>query len=257
MSIPRHESLNNSGMGSDDVEVLAASEATFGIFEWQRDNALRTLEAYVSEVEGRVFPAFGPVSRTETPFEGEDTQESDSESDPQAKQEAVARWYEEDEYRKDLVFARDRVVEMAIAGLYHLWERRVAHVLRMHERKRSDPSAPKQQMTDLRLGNFAEIRAEFETLGWSLEIQDFYKKLNQLRLVTNAVKHGEGDAMTRLWRKFPRLFWPYNHDSYPIPEDLPNAPTAANTLELTPEHFREYAEALEAFWKAVPRLEQD
>jgi hypothetical protein len=62
--------------------------------------------------------------------------------------------------------------------------------------------------------------------------------------------------MTRLWRKFPRLFWPYNHDSYPIPEDLPNAPTAANTLELTPEHFREYAEALEAFWKAVPRLEQ-
>jgi hypothetical protein len=42
-------------------------------------------------------------------------------------------------------------------------------------RKRSGSSAPKQQMTDLRLGNFAEIRAEFETLGWNLEIQDFYK----------------------------------------------------------------------------------
>jgi hypothetical protein len=83
------------------------------------------------------------------------------------------------------------------------------------------------------------------------------RKLTEpLRLVTNAVKHGDGDSRTRLWRKFPRLFWPYNHDSYPIPEDVPTVPTAANTLELTPEHFREYAEAVEAFWKAVPSLDR-
>ena len=48
-------------------------------------------------------------------------------------------------------------------------------------------------MTDLHLGTFAQIRDEFGKLGWSLETQDFYRKLNQLRLVTNAVKHGEGD----------------------------------------------------------------
>ena len=36
----------------------------------------------------------------------------------------------------------------------------------------------------------------------------------------------------------------------------PKVPTAANTLELTPEHFREYAGAVEAFWKAVPSLDR-
>ena len=46
----------------------APSEAAFGIFEWQRDYALKTLEAYKTEVEGRVFPAFGQESRTDAPL---------------------------------------------------------------------------------------------------------------------------------------------------------------------------------------------
>ena len=42
----------------------APSEAAFGIFMWQRDYALKTLEAYKTEVEGRVFPAFGQEGST-------------------------------------------------------------------------------------------------------------------------------------------------------------------------------------------------
>jgi hypothetical protein len=243
-------------MGSDGMTVQAIqapSEAAFGIFKWQRDYALKTLEAYKTEVEGRVFPAFGQESRTDTPLPEEAL---DGDADPEAQREAFAKSYEENEYRKDLEFAKSRIVEMAIAGLYHLWERRVTHLLRTYERGQPGAGTPKQEMTDLYLGTFAQIRDEFEKLGWSLETQDCYKKLNQLRLVTNAVKHGDGDSRTRLWRKFPRLFWPYNHDSYPIPEDVPTVPTAANTLELTPEHFKEYAEAVEAFWKAVPSLDR-
>jgi hypothetical protein len=37
---------------------------------------------------------------------------------------------------------------------------------------------------------------------------------------------------------------------------MPTVPSAANMLELTPEHFREYARAVEAFWKAVPSLDR-
>jgi hypothetical protein len=229
-----------------------SSEATFGINEWQRAYALKTLEAYVSEVDERVLPAFGSASRAETPFPEE---ASDSDADPEAKQGIVARWYEEDEYRKDLEFAKSCIVEMAIAGLYHLWERRVTHLLRTYKRGLPGAGGQRQEMTDLKLGTFADIRTEFAKLGWDLESQEFYKKMNQLRLVTNAVKHGEGESMTRLWRKHPRLFWPYINESYPIPEDMPPAPTAAKTLDLSPEHFRDYAGALKAFWQSVPSLD--
>lgn len=231
----------------------APSEVAFGIFEWQRDYALRTLETYTTEVEGRVFPAFGQASRTVMPVAKE---ASDGDFDPEGQRAAIAKSYEENEYRKDLEFAKSRIVEMAITGLYYLWQRRVTHLLRTYERGQPGAGTPKQEMTDLHLDTFTPIRDEFVKLGWSLEIQDFYKKLNQLRLVTDAVKYGDGNSRTRLWRKFPRLFWPYNHDNYPIPEDIPMAPTAANMLELSPEHFREYAGALEAFWKAVPSLDR-
>ena len=150
----------------------APSEAVFGIFEWQRDYALKTLEAYKTEVEGRVFPAFGQASKTDTPLPEE---ASDGDADPEAQREAFAKSYEENEYRKDLEFAKSRIVEMAIAGLYHLWERRVTHLLRTYERGQPGAGAPKREMTDLHLGTFAQIRDEFGKLGWSLETQDFYK----------------------------------------------------------------------------------
>jgi hypothetical protein len=164
-------------MGGDGMTAQATqapSEAFFGIFEWQRDYALKTLEAYKTEVEGRVFPAFGQASKTDTPLPEE---ASDGDADPEAQREAFAKSYEENEYRKDLEFAKSRIVEMAIAGLYHLWERRVTHLLRTYERGQPGAGAPKREMTDLHLGTFAQIRDEFGKLGWSLETQDFYKKL--------------------------------------------------------------------------------
>mgnify|MGYP007008284786 CR=1 FL=1 len=239
------------------AQAIPECDLAFGMFEWQRDYALKTFDAYVSEVESRVFPAFGDVSKTETAFHGEEVEASDSASAAQSKQADIDLWYEEDEHRKDLAFAKDRITEMAIAGLYHLWERRVVHMLRVYEMKKAKLNDPEAEVESVNLNDFGKIRDHFKSSGWDLEVQDFYKKLNQLRLVTNAVKHGPGASMNKLWHKYPNLFWPYNQASYLLPEDLPTEPADANTLDLTTEHFREYAGAVEAFWKAVPTINPD
>ncbi|EWY41223.1 hypothetical protein N825_30655 [Skermanella stibiiresistens SB22] len=233
------------------AQAALDQEAAFGLHAWQRDYALRTLEVYVSEVENRVFTAFEQAGEIGNQFA------EDGESVPPARQAGIDQWYEEDEHRKDLAFAKDRIIEMAVAGLYHLWERRAVHMLRLHELSRSKSDDGKRKAAELSLNDFGEIRAQFERLGWDLEIQPFYKKLNKLRLVTNAVKHGPGPAMTKLWRKCPTLFWPYNEPGHPIPADLPAEPSSANTLDLTADHFRDYARAVEAFWKAVPIIDRE
>jgi hypothetical protein len=235
---------------------VVAERTGFGILGWQRDQALKTLEAYVSEMEGRVFTAFATADGLEMPSENK-LQGSDDADGAQANQDAIDRWYEENEHLKDMAFARGRVVEMAIAGLYHLWERRAAHMLRTYERKKPEVGGAGREMADLRLQTFSQIREEFDKLGWSLEVQEFYRTLNQLRLVTDAIENGAGDSMTRLWRKFPHLFWPYNEAGYPVPDDLPAEPAAVNTLAVTALHFWKYVEAVRAFWKALPDLDRD
>jgi len=78
-------------MGSDELMAQATrapSEATFGIFEWQRDYALKTLDVYKTEVEGHVFPTFGQTSWTGTVLPEE---ASEGDPDPEAQREAFAK----------------------------------------------------------------------------------------------------------------------------------------------------------------------
>lgn len=227
---------------------------TFRIHEQQRAYALRTLHAYVEKVEGLVLPAFGDVSKTATPFDGEELREEDGAAVRAEKLEALAQWSEAEEERKDLDFVRDRILEMSVAGLYHLWERRIKHMLRSIEEAQAAGADASKSLAKINRADFEDTILRIARCGWKVEEESFFAKLTELRLVANAVKHGEGKSLDDLWAASPRLFWPYAEEAMPV--HFGTQERGDNSLEIRSEHFRDFAGAVEAFWRAVPSADR-
>lgn len=87
------------------------------------------------------------------------------------------------------------VFSSAVAGLYHLWEKQAIGFLK-HVRKYEKPKIEK----------WNHIKTCIEKYGLSMEGLSCYRDLNELRLVANAIKHGEGDSWKDLEELNPRLF---------------------------------------------------
>jgi hypothetical protein len=145
---------------------------------------------------------------------------------------------------EDLEFVSLQVIGLAIAGLYHLWERLTKEfLLRQFMWQVSDEHRLKKVVAQ---ANFAQIIESLEEMGWSVRSAAFYGDLDRARLIAAVVKHGDGKSCDELIAVAPELF----HD---FGDKLLNEGRGAKELELTRNHVEVSAAAVVAFFSGFPQ----
>jgi hypothetical protein len=133
------------------------------------------------------------------------------------------------------------VFNLTVAGLYHLFEQHSWSLLFQLQ----GPHPKKNDVRD-RLSKFLKhLAIDIRQLkGW--------KDVEELRLVANSVKHGDGSSSSQLRQINPKLFLVSQDDRsdhFPIHPVI--RPLAGEGLYLTADDFNRFAHALTEFWQSL------
>jgi hypothetical protein len=137
---------------------------------------------------------------------------------------------------------RQGVINLMIAGLYHLFEQQAEYIMK-------ELPSPKTIPKDGR-AVFKMLHA-LQDQGIQMKDLPCWRNLEELRLVANVVKHGPGDSEKELRQKAPSLFreclsMGLNLALVPVVK-----PLVGEGLALGPEHFEKYAETVKVFWEQL------
>ncbi len=222
-------------------------------FYWTRfftDSFVPQVQAFSETLTRRVLPGFDTVNAEGRRIEqeayrelsrgaGEDFDAADAAEE--ARDQAITYWV-------TMYGIQQGVVNLFGLGLWHLFEQQVTHFIRHAIREPWDPAPSKPPLEIL--------QEELQRMGVDIEIRAMasYAKVDELRLVANCAKHGDGDSCAKLRIKRPDLFTPTPHipsSDWPTPGRV-IAPLGGEDL-YTPEGFQEYARAVVAFWEQLAR----
>jgi hypothetical protein len=203
--------------------------------------------AYSAGLSKRVLPAFNEIEaeadaaletyfneRINEPVEYDDPDDFDWEYHEERVYQA-AEGHAESVY-SDLEFVRQQVTGLAVAGLYHLWERLLKEFLVR------DGLGDKKAIYK---ADFPKLTALLSDSGWDILAQDFYRDLEHLSLVANSVKHGDGQSCSKLLATASELFFDCG-----VP--LLNDRRGADDLRLDAGHFEQFTRAVKSFFEQLP-----
>jgi len=130
---------------------------------------------------------------------------------------------------------------LGIAGIYHQFERDIREVI--------GDFKPKLAAKALQRADFKRLCNYLEKLGYPIRQSAAFDDLDIARLITNAIKHGEGDSFNELAERRPNLFPEYQTYSRSLgPEARPNV----EDLRVGVREFDLSVSAISVIW---PELE--
>jgi hypothetical protein len=193
----------------------------------ETSNALRLTDVYVEGFRKRLFPVFDDID-SEATAAREDFERNAPVYTEEMLWDAHIDAFEHGwEVYGNLEFVRRQLIDLAIAGLFHLWERLVFLFIF------------RQLRIAVQIRSFKDICDTLKKLGSKIESCEWFEDLDTLHLVANTIKHGEGRSSKRLARKEPSLF-----------DSAPDSNTA-DQLDLNVEHFDRFAQAVRSFWTSM------
>ncbi len=207
------------------------------------------IEAFAESLSRRVLPSFDNIEAEGRRIEQEAYRQlsrwspHDDEPEPdfaaaaeQAREQAITYWVMMYEVVQG-------VINLFAVGLWHLFEQQAARFARNGLPYVFDP--PNHP--------FRDVQGALLHMGLDITLLTSYPKVDELRLLANCAKHGDGSACAQLRTRRPDLFTPWRHgDQFGPPGALPViAPLGGEDLYLTPEGFQEYAAAVIAFWEEL------
>ncbi|HUX68648.1 MAG TPA: hypothetical protein VMV31_14270 [Terriglobales bacterium] len=142
---------------------------------------------------------------------------------------------------------RQTMLNLLAAGLYHALEQQLARACRLCQRRGEGP-------TQSALASVAVWILENEGIDPSL--LPSFARVDELRLVANAVKHAEGNSAVKLRQLRPELFVEYQNavkdaagplDAQWHPRLSVEEPLAGEDLHVSPGLLREYCMAATLF----------
>jgi hypothetical protein len=136
---------------------------------------------------------------------------------------------------------RQGVFNLITAGLYHMLEQQAQYLatrrVLLDRIVQPDGSGGFKQLQKLLKQTFNIDVVSFQS--WAL--------LNELRLVANTIKHGDGGSAEELKLLNPDLFRD-PLDPFPHIPNVPLRPLVGEGLRLTEDHFNSYKACIEKFW---------
>ena len=221
------------------------------VFEYWADrfrwDYISQIDAFAGCLSDRVLPAFANIDEEGKQIAEERYQEllsgcggeSDWGSLGELAQDRAITYYE------TMYGLRQGIVNMFAVGLWHLFEQQLADFVR-HAILDYPANLDKNP-------NFARACSLLHNTKWGIDITRFqsYARVDELHHLANCAKHGDGDACTKLRALRPALFSPFGLEtgaSLGFGRGPVIAPLGGEHLYLTADDFKDYAEAVKAFW---------
>jgi hypothetical protein len=150
---------------------------------------------------------------------------------------------------------RQGITNLFAAALYHTYEQQVMLFLRKQVLHPSEED-------DEKLFNWNEFQTRLRNSAIDITTFPSWKKIDELRHVTNTVKHAEGVSAQKLHQLRPDLFVAPGNYSQPASEKgyLPHVfmPLAGRDLYVTLKDVLEYRDCLINFWEELSNaMERD
>lgn len=125
--------------------------------------------------------------------------------------------------------------KVAIVGLYHIWERNLKELLI----KGGNPQGLNKEK--VKGWAFDKINSLFMTSkDYTTYYKDYFDTIVKYSTLTNAIKHGEGRSMDKLFKDYPEFFYKKS-DIVDADEPL-----------VSQDHITELYETLTQFWENIP-----
>lgn len=157
------------------------------------------------------------------------------------------------EYYEGMALMKYNMKLMWISTLYQFWEQQVRKFI--YEEVTSthifiDKKGNEVSFKDFCVKGIEGIKEEFLGFNQDLEKLKCWTKINELRLLVNVIKHGDGWSATRLKELRPGFFKTdfLNYDLL----DLYKTTLNELVLNVGDNEFRGYCEALIEFWDELP-----
>lgn len=222
----------------------------FEMWSGYRDTVISRHDFYVEQAQARLFSQFNNIESesekyAETWLEKNSNRFNPDRHDPGEFEEQA---YDESIGFYDLLSGLRDTTRLAVtAGMFHEWDKQLRVWIAAQIQHWRHGQAAQDAIWS---ANFSDLMDLLEGYGWSFRNQDFHKKLDTLRLVVNAYKHGLGSAFSALRLSNPEYFDTKIEDFLGTPfEDQRLDHTH---LKVSDEQFRIFAEAIRTFWVTVP-----
>lgn len=125
---------------------------------------------------------------------------------------------------------------LGIAGIFHRWERDTRGAIAALQDNPPDPEK-------LNRMGFIALCTEVRKTGFAIEECPLFPHLRTAWLVANTIKHGRGDAFSRLVAEKPEMF-----QGAPVGVRMGNLPPEPQHLRVSERHFDEVAAGIDRIW---------
>jgi hypothetical protein len=142
---------------------------------------------------------------------------------------------------------RQGLINMFASGLYHTFEQQ----LMLFHRKQILPPTLENDKSHFKV---AKIKGALRLHGINVEVFPCWHKIDEMRLVANAVKHAEGDSSEELRARRPDLFRDPLLQKFDLPlwDNAPSnrvfLPMVGEDIYIPLEEIQQYRDAIVDFW---------
>ncbi|MDP9412930.1 MAG: hypothetical protein M3Q08_02315 [Pseudomonadota bacterium] len=224
--------------------------ALFQIWGPFRRSLIHGHRFYVEQARKRLLSQFGDIEAEADRAAEEWLERNGANFDPDRHDEGDFYEAANDagiEFYSLLTGMRDQTRLRVLAGMFHEWDKhlRAWLVQEMRHWHRGDHAVAKVWSVD-----FTQIADLLECLGWKIRSSGYFPALDACRLVVNVHKHGEGRSLDEIRQQFPE----YLDDPFAgAGGGFSDVKYRDHThLKVTDAQFQIFADAIEAFWEAVP-----
>mgnify|MGYP000451076206 CR=1 FL=1 len=212
-----------------------------------RKNIIDSHTFYVEQAQQRLLSQFQNVEQEADKYGAEWLENTSHLFDPERDDpgDFYQQAYEESiSFYEMLDNMRNRTRLSVVAGMFHEWEKQLRSWTLKEITNWQNGEEVKKAVWK---ANFKDIIDLFENLGWPITTKKYYASLNKCRLVVNAFKHGNGDALEEIRRSYPELLVGLESDNLAYIEYSDHT-----DLKIETTHIDEFSTAITAFWKDVP-----
>lgn len=209
------------------------------------------VEMYIRVVEERLLPVFDTVDEEATElaqkeFDERMAQPADDYFDP-----ADAAYHASEQglvYYELLSGVRQSLLNIAAVHLHHLFEQ---HLFAFYKK---ELLSPQEEMANPHY-SLSNIRRRLEKYNIDISKCSSWSKIDELRLVANTAKHGEGKSSEKLKLLRPEMFvHPTLRDDSAFANFGPGSaerPLSGSDFFVLMEDFKEYTQSVLRFWNEL------
>lgn len=222
----------------------------FQMWEPFRQSLIKRHLFYVEQARKRLLSQFGDIE-SESDRAAEDwLEQSEKYFDPDRHDPGA---FYEQAYNAGIEFygllsdMREQTRLSVVAGMYHEWDKQLRDWLAREIQHWHSGDNATLKVWSVDFGRITEL---LESFGWNLRAADYFRTLEECRLVVNVYKHGQGKSLDDLRNRFSE----YLDD--PL-KDLGGALSGSRYcdhthLKVTDDQFLAFSDAILAFWRDVP-----